>query len=192
MLGLAAIFENLGFTVGRLLSTGNPQIDPLLMELDLIAVRGHVAFAVKVRVPRGGTADQAAMAGVSWEVGPVVLAAASAARRTLAQEVSVVAPLLVLAGLRPSDSLAKFTQEEQLICLEMKQSALELARSGEAAGLKQAVKFVAPIISEVEERRDQRWLRTEELVRGSSAGVQSLAGIVGSLENGAGAQAAEG
>ena len=176
----------------RHLSVGDARVDPLLMELDLVAVNANVAIAVKLKVSTANRANHPEDTELSWEVGPVVLAAAAAARKVLPGEISFVVPLLVLVGLKPSEALAEFTREEQLVCLELPHHLLEATRTGATAALSKSEGYFSPIFADIREMRDPRWFRPEQPRHESSPVGQASDWSVGSFGNSTAVGGAEG
>jgi len=168
--GLTRLFEALDFRVRRRYATGDPEVDPLLVELDLIAWRGGIGFAVKLKVPRLSTPWQETKDAppVTWETGQVVFAAASAARRSLPPEVECVVPMLVLVNREPNAALRAFAEGENLIVLKMTMQQLErVERSSldrKVIGPMAVECGLAEIIESVVagRRHDSRWKRTPD------------------------------
>ena len=138
---LSRIFEALGFRVRFNLATGNKELDPLLVELDMVAWRDLTAYAVKVKVPqaapgRAGGGPPRLMirewqqsflrflapgrAGggpprLSWEVGPTVLVASSLAWDFVPPQIRAVRSMLVLVDVLPDEELVRFAEQQSIL-----------------------------------------------------------------------------
>jgi hypothetical protein len=168
VLGTARLFESLGFKVELAVTTGDPTLDPLLFELDLIAWRRPLALAVRLEVQKRrifGSTDTPMPPVALAATGMMVVAAASAARRILPVGVEWVAPLLVLVDREADSTLEELASKEQLVIWSVPGRVLENARwCGEGAPslVGTAHEYgLTQIVSDAGENPDPRWRRTE-------------------------------
>ncbi len=134
--GIDLLFQSLGFQVIHRVATGDPEVNPLLVELDLVAWRASIAFAVKLKIPSSRTADKDEdFKLVTWEVGPVLLAAASALKRTVLAEITQVVPMLILSDREAHESLKEFAQEERIVLWECSAQLLREVRDAKSVNL---------------------------------------------------------
>lgn len=101
--------------------TGNPDIDPLISRVDLVAWDGQRIFAVEVKQA------PAAAPALEWSAANSVRTAAAILRDELSArtaETAEVSPLLVVVGGRITDSLHQFAREQDVLLAHFPDAAV--------------------------------------------------------------------
>jgi hypothetical protein len=105
----AAVLQRGGYTVIQAPRTGNPEVDPLIHNITLVARSGATTFAIEVKdLGR-------AKAPLEWNAASAVRTAATVLQQELWSQPNApphVRPVLVVAGGEITDSLRRFTSVE--------------------------------------------------------------------------------
>jgi hypothetical protein len=122
---IARLFDAVGYEVTLSPRTGDETVDPLLVNVDLLAQGAERSLAVQVQT--SGQKQEA----IDWTLASTLQAAAwrlSSVNRAASRTPYKVEPLLVLVGIEPDESLASFSKEEEFNLLEMPGEALSEIR----------------------------------------------------------------
>jgi hypothetical protein len=119
-----------GYSVVPYPQTGEPDIDPLLSQLDLFAYRTEEAFAVVVKHASTNTEP------LDWRIGSNVLTAARLLGGGELSETSAdIYPLVVLLGVPPDESLLAFCKSEGVYLLYIEPSGHTTTVGGDKSEL---------------------------------------------------------
>ena len=135
---VAKIFEGAGYSVTRSPRTGNPEVDPLIRNVVLLARHGREAFAINVKDPR------AAKTVVEWNAASAVRTAAAVLQQEIAASGGkgcAVRPLLVVVGGELAPSLQRFSEQESVPVVHLRGELLDRAQAGVADGQKRLIEF---------------------------------------------------
>jgi len=123
------LFESAAYEIVPVPSSGDPSIDPLLASVDMMARNGERTFAVRILTPErsgpaaaGQKSSNPQTAAVEWGEAAALQTAAwalSSISGSAGLPARTVEPLLVLAGVSPSDGLRAFCQDQALRLVEI-------------------------------------------------------------------------
>jgi hypothetical protein len=124
------LLELSGYSLTVAPRTGNPEVDPMIVSVDLLALAGSKGYAIKLHVL------QSQRSKADWSLAVDIRAGAIALQRALGTETAAtiqLQPYVLVVGGRVSDDLRAFSEKEGIVVAQVPnlEHLQEAADSGE-------------------------------------------------------------
>lgn len=113
---ISEVFDESGYHVYKCYMTGKPEVDPLIQNINLLAISKGKAFALEISSLQTKTE-------VEWNKGSAVRIAASILKNEL-PDINEVDPVFVIVGGKIAPSLQKFSLEEKVLLVHFEDPSL--------------------------------------------------------------------